>query len=262
VGRCCEQWHSRCCSLAVHARAAAAQAEAWGLVGDGPGRGGAGEGVRRAAGGGGAGRGCRAILLKDLFVVCIRAGIFLEVVGGAYVQALGMYKVAQDCALLGPLKIIWRERSGERSGHSHDVGMPAVAVGAQCRDSRIANLTRTVCTRLLLPPSRPPDHPPSSAPSARSRQDARAAERGAASLWARPASHGQLSTVCNGPDQRNGQDTELGVMWRERSGELGRSAYRLKGQEDPGPDADPWDAYGLFDEFDDCFRGDWQFVLW
>ena len=32
----------------------------------------------------------------------------------------------------------------------------------------------------------------------------------------------------------------------------------LEDQEDPGPDADPWDAYGLFgdDEFDDCFRGD------
>ena len=33
-------------------------------------------------------------------------------------------------------------------------------------------------------------------------------------------------------------------------------AEPLEDQEDPGPDADPWDAYGLFDEFDDFFRGD------
>ena len=32
----------------------------------------------------------------------------------------------------------------------------------------------------------------------------------------------------------------------------------LEDQEDTGPDADPWGAYGLFedDEFADCFRGD------
>ena len=31
----------------------------------------------------------------------------------------------------------------------------------------------------------------------------------------------------------------------------------LEDQEDTGPDADPWGAYGLFDdeEFADCFRG-------
>jgi hypothetical protein len=32
----------------------------------------------------------------------------------------------------------------------------------------------------------------------------------------------------------------------------------LEDQEDTGPDADPWGAYGLFEdeEFADCFRGD------
>ena len=40
---------------------------------------------------------------------------------------------------------------------------------------------------------------------------------------------------------------------------LSQAAYSVRiDQEDTGPDADPWGAYGLFedDEFADCFRGD------
>ena len=84
---------------AAHARAVAAQAGAWGLLGAGPGRCGAGGGgVRQAAGGGGAGEG-RARFLEDVIDMCIQGGNFSDAVGGQYGQALEMFKVAQDCAL-------------------------------------------------------------------------------------------------------------------------------------------------------------------
>ena len=79
---------------AQHARAVAAQAGAWGLLGLGSGSIAAKGGVGQAAGGGGAGR-CRVIF----YCMCFSAGLFFNTVGGAYWQALGLLKLALDCAL-------------------------------------------------------------------------------------------------------------------------------------------------------------------
>ena len=83
---------------AQHARAVAAQAGAWGLLGLGPGSIAVEGGVGQAAGGGGAGR-CRAMLLEKVHSMCFSAGLFFNTVGGAYWQALGLLKLALDCAL-------------------------------------------------------------------------------------------------------------------------------------------------------------------
>jgi tetratricopeptide (TPR) repeat protein len=85
---------------ASHARAAAANAAAWGFI---PGLaalespGAAHRGVGQAVGGGEA-RGGRS-LLGVVHGMCMSAGTFFQTVGGQYQQALGMHEFALVCAL-------------------------------------------------------------------------------------------------------------------------------------------------------------------
>ena len=86
---------------AAHARAAAANIAAWGLIPGLPALaspGAAHRGVGRAVGGGGEARGGRS-LLGDVLGMCMSAGTFFETVGGQYSQALGMHEIALVCVL-------------------------------------------------------------------------------------------------------------------------------------------------------------------
>jgi hypothetical protein len=86
---------------AAHARTAAANVAAWGLIPGFPALaspGAAHRGVGRAAGGGGEARGGRS-LLSDLQGMCMSAGTFFKTVGGHNQQALAMYQFAIVCAL-------------------------------------------------------------------------------------------------------------------------------------------------------------------
>ena len=86
---------------AAHARAAAANIAAWGLIPGLPALaspGAAHRGVGRAVGGGGEARGGRS-LLGDVHGMCMSAGTFFQTVGGQYSQALGMHEIALVCVL-------------------------------------------------------------------------------------------------------------------------------------------------------------------
>ena len=84
---------------AALARAASANAAAWGLIPGLPALASPGAAHRgRAAGGGGEARGGRS-LLGDVQEMCMSAGTFCETVAGQYQQALGMYEFTLVCAL-------------------------------------------------------------------------------------------------------------------------------------------------------------------
>jgi tetratricopeptide (TPR) repeat protein len=86
---------------AAHARAAAANAAAWGLIPGFPALaspGAAHRGVGRGAGGLGEAQGGRSLLV-DVRGMCRSAGVFFQEVGGQYQQALGMYEFTLVCAV-------------------------------------------------------------------------------------------------------------------------------------------------------------------
>ena len=85
---------------AAHARAAAANIAAWGLIPGLPAlaAGAAHRRVRRAAGGGGEAHGKRS-LLGDVREMCMAAGIFFLEVAGQHQLAFGMYEFTLVCAV-------------------------------------------------------------------------------------------------------------------------------------------------------------------
>jgi tetratricopeptide (TPR) repeat protein len=85
---------------AAHARAAAANAAAWGLIPGLPALAspGAAHRVGRAAGGGGEARDGRS-LLGDVQGMCLSAGVFFHTMGEQDQQALGMFEFTLVCAV-------------------------------------------------------------------------------------------------------------------------------------------------------------------
>jgi hypothetical protein len=84
---------------AAHARAAAANAAAWGIIPGFPALAApcaAHRGVGRATGGGGEARGGRS-LLGDVLEMCLSAGTFFHTVGAQYQKALDMYEFTLVC---------------------------------------------------------------------------------------------------------------------------------------------------------------------